>query len=47
MIQDYLEHHFEKNPNDCLILNNPTGCAGIAGLSVRDFKPTHFKLVGV
>jgi len=30
-----------------LILNESTGYAGIAGLSVREFKPTGFKPVVV
>jgi hypothetical protein len=32
----------KKTPMINLILNKPTGVAGIAGLSVRESKPTYF-----
>ena len=35
MIKEYLEHHFEKDPDDQFDIE----WTGFAGLSVREFKP--------
>ena len=50
MIEEYLAHHFEPKPNDRFDIEpyKPAAQpAGVAGLSVRDFKPTDLQSVGV
>ncbi len=50
MIEEYLAHHFEPKPNDRFDIEpyKPAAQpAGVAGLSVRDLKPTDLQSVGV
>ncbi len=47
MIREYLSYHFEKDPNDGLMLKKLTDEFGIAEFLVRDIKPSIFIRVGI